>query len=255
MHQIKRLFNRKKEAAMIRSLKPVRIGILIGLLGIVFGIGWAVYLVVGHESIHQTLDAQGAKAGQGAYVTAEGHEAEGHGAVGLEAGIMPVKKVHTHRDGSPRTHASLTPQREKGDESMGGGHHAPLGAPQGEEKGNMYVGGHLHDNPAYALAHTRLVRGHLHAMGLGLVTILISLILAFTTIGERIKTAASVLMGLGGVIYPIAWVVMGYLTPALGPEGAEASVIYIAGPGVVFMLLGVFTAIFSISRDILNNKD
>ncbi|MBI5467858.1 MAG: hypothetical protein HY891_01890, partial [Deltaproteobacteria bacterium] len=111
-------------------------------------------------------------------------------------------------------------------------------------------GGHEHDNPLMGLAHTRLVRGHLHAMGLGLATVLISLVLAFSSASARVKTIASVLTGLGGIIYPFAWIVMGYMTPALGPEAAEASAVFIAGPGVGLVLLGVFTSIGYTLRDV-----
>ncbi len=220
---------------MIDVIKPVRYGILIGLLGIVLGIGWAFYLVLGHEGIHRTLEAIGAKAGQDAVVLANGRGAERP-----EAEITTERKVHAHKDSAPHGHGQTpaTQSQDKGHETMGG-----------EREGG---GGH-HNNPVIALSHTRLVRGHLHAMGLGLATILISIILAFTTAGKRVKTAAPVLTGLGGIIYPVAWVVMGYLTPALGAEAAEKSVVFIAGPGVALVLLGVFTASFSLLRDIFKN--
>ncbi|MEK7851447.1 MAG: hypothetical protein AAB275_06155, partial [Deltaproteobacteria bacterium] len=41
---------------VIEIIKPVRYGILIGLIGLIFGIGWAFYLVLGHERIHESLD-------------------------------------------------------------------------------------------------------------------------------------------------------------------------------------------------------
>ena len=49
---------------MIELIKPVRYGILIGLLGLVFGIFWAVWLVLGHERIHKSLEERATK-GQG----------------------------------------------------------------------------------------------------------------------------------------------------------------------------------------------
>jgi len=100
------------------------------------------------------------------------------------------------------------------------------------------------------LSHTRLRRGHVHSMGLGLVTIVISLVLAFTSAADKIKTIAPVLAGLGGIIYPFAWIVMGYRTPSLGPNAAEASVMMIAGPGVALVVLGIFTAAFFLLKDI-----
>ncbi len=174
---------------MIKLIKPVRYGILIGLLGLVFSIGWAFWLVLGHEIIHESLRSK--------YV-------------------QPSKPEDTLQH---NTH---------------------------------FEGGH--DNPIIELSHTRLRRGHLHAMGLGLVTIAVSFIIAFTSAPDRIKTAASVFSGLGGIIHPFAWIVMGYRTPALGPNGAEASVVTIAGPGVVLIVLGIFTAIVFLLKDIFPKR-
>ena len=111
-----------------------------------------------------------------------------------------------------------------------------------------------HDSPIVKEAHERLTRGHVHAMGLGLLTIAISLVLAFTTAPDMIKTAASILTGLGGLIYPFAWIVMGYRTPSIGPDAAEASVTVIAGPGVGLILLGIFTASVFLLKDIFTKK-
>jgi len=52
-----------------------------------------------------------------------------------------------------------------------------------------------YDNPLMEISHRRLTRGHIHAMGLGIVTIIVSLILAFTSATYRIKTIASTLQG------------------------------------------------------------
>ncbi|MBI5588118.1 MAG: hypothetical protein HY889_07110 [Deltaproteobacteria bacterium] len=244
---------------MVDVIKPVRFGILIGLLGLILGIGWAVWLVVGHERIHQSLEGIAERAGKSAHISAM-HDARESDEMAADV------KIHVHSDGASHEHApAASPQEEKGHEAMGGHVHDDgsihrhsedaMTAAQPQETDHLTQGGHEHKSPIMALSHTRLVRGHLHAMGLGLATVLISLLLAFTSAGERVKTIVSVLTGLGGIIYPFAWVVMGYRTPALGPEGAEASVIFIAGPGVGLVLLGVFTAAFFLLRDIFKNKD
>src|SRR3990167_3722324 len=46
---------------MIEIIKPVRYGLLIGLLGLTFGIGWAFWLVLGHERIHKSLEQRAAE--------------------------------------------------------------------------------------------------------------------------------------------------------------------------------------------------
>ncbi|MEK6546129.1 MAG: hypothetical protein AAB257_04295 [Nitrospinota bacterium] len=47
---------------------------------------------------------------------------------------------------------------------------------------------------------------------------------------------------------------MGYRTPSLGPDAAESSVTFIAGPGIALILLGIFTAINFILKDIFSKK-
>lgn len=240
---------------MIESVKPVRLGILIGLFGVLFGISWALWLVVGHERIHQSLEARAAlaeKVTEARMLMDSTHQVE-----------APKAEGHKHNDGSLHRHepvnamAAIAPQEPDHHQTKGAREHdnhesveaLAATAPQ-EPDHHQIKGGQEHDDPLMALAHTRFVRGHLHAMGLGLATVLISLVIAFTTASARVKTIASVLTGLGGIIYPFAWIVMGYMTPSLGPEAAEASAVFIAGPGVGLVLLGVFIPIGYTLRDV-----
>lgn len=128
---------------MIEVLRPVRYGILIGLLGFIFGIGWAIFLVLGHEKIHESLDYRAAHAASIKDVDGGGHamSMDGH-------------------------------MKEDGMEGMGAGMEA-IGHGAGHENEAEHTG--LHDSPLMALSHTRLARGHVHAMGLGLVTVVVSL--------------------------------------------------------------------------------
>lgn len=210
----------------LEIIRPVRPGILIGLFGLLFGIGWAFYLVLGHESIHMSMVQKiEQRVGQKATMTAPSAEA-------LKA------NVHIHKDKSLHQHGpvEVTAQTEEP------AHHPAV------------TGGHEHDNPMMALAHARLVRGHLHAMGLGLAAILISIVLALTSAPRIIKTLASISIGLGGFIYPLAWIAMGYRTPLFGAEAAEASVVTIAGPGVLLVLAGIITAIIFLTKDAFSNR-
>lgn len=209
-------------------IRPVRYGILLGLLGILFGIGWAFYLVLGHESMHETLERSASGGG------------EEHSLIRL---LEPESaQAHTH---TPR-------KKEAG--------HMHEGEEEGhdvKETGQKEAKPHLeggHDSPIIELSHRRLTRGHIHSMGLGTLTILLSLIIAFTSAPDKVKTTVSVLTGIGGIIYPFAWIVMGYRTPALGPDGADASVRFIAGPGIALVALGIFAAIVYLLRDIFSEK-
>ncbi len=203
---------------MIEVFKPVRYGILIGLLVFILGIGWAFFLVLGHEKIHESLQYEAA------------HAASIKGDVNGGEHDM-----------------SMDGHMKKGGDGMEDHLHGAVQAREAAHAG-------LHDNLLMALSHARLVRGHVHAMGLGLVTIAVSLGLAFTSVSARIKTIASALTGVGALVYPVAWIVMGYRTPALGPEGAELSVMTIAGTGVSLVLLGVLTSAAFIIKDIFKKS-
>lgn len=207
---------------MMDAIRPVRPGILIGLVGILFGINWAFWLVLGHEKIHSSLEASRAAVQQ------PGQEAGHH----AETQIKSVK--HVHSDGREHMHVKKE---------------APA-----QENPPQHAHGAGHDDALMELAHTRLMRGHLHAMGLGLGAIIISVVLSFTSAQAWIKTVASVSAGIGGLIYPLAWIFMGYRTPSLGPELAEASVTMIAGPGVALFVAGVLAAVLFILKDIMMKR-
>lgn len=101
------------------------------------------------------------------------------------------------------------------------------------------------------VAIKRLGMGHSHSMGLGLLTIAVSFILAFTTAPDRLKTGGSLVSGLGGIIFPVAWIIMGCKTPALGIDGAHAAVTPLAGIGVILVLSGLIIAVGCLIRDAL----
>lgn len=157
---------------MVEIVKPVRHGILIGLLGLIFGIGWAFWLALGQETIMNKLNA---------------------------------------------TMAQDAVQKED----------------------------------VIKVSFKRLGMGHSHSMGLGLVAIAVSFILAFTTAPNKLKAAGSLLSGLGGIIFPVAWIIMGCKTPALGIDGAHAAVTPLAGIGVILILSGLFIALGCLIRDAL----
>lgn len=214
---------------MIEIIKPVRYGILLGLLGMLFGIGWAFYLVLGHDSMHETLERSAPDGG------------EEHSLIWL---LEPA---------SAQAHAHEKPQQKE----TGHMHEGEEEGHDMKETGDKEAKPHLeggHDDPIIELSHRRLTRGHIHSMGLGLATIIISLVLAFTSAPDKVKTTVSILTGIGGIIYPIAWIIMGYRTPALGPDGADLSVRFIAGPGIALVALGIFAAIVYLLRDIFSEK-
>lgn len=178
---------------MQQTLRPVSIGLFLGLCTILFGIFWAMYLTVKHEQIHASLEERGRAALEEKFVIA------------------------------PPT---------------GAGHdHGGAKAPEAGATGHMGVAGR--GNALMEEAHERLTRGHVHAMGLGILSITLSVALSFLNVPARMKTLSSACMGVGGLFYPFAWIIMGFRTTALGAEAAAESVL----PIVAFSVFLVFAAI------------
>lgn len=197
----------------MQQIKPVRIGLILGLLSILFGISWAVYIAAGHEAIHDTLR--------------EGLTAS---VVESEAGGMAVNE-DLHDDGHSYGH----------DDAHEDAHGEAYEGVASEDGGAEEHGRHAaHDNPVMEDAHEMLARGHLHAMGLGLVTLSISMVLAFVCAPGWLKTVGSICVGAGGLLYPFSWITMGYKLPSLGMEAAEKAVMPIVGISVLLVLAGLF---------------
>ena len=108
----------------------------------------------------------------------------------------------------------------------------------------------LHNDPIIELAHTRLRWAHVHYMGLGLLTIGLSLVLALSRASTGVKTIIPILTGLGGLIYPFAWIVMGFRTPSMGAEASETSAMAIAAPGIALVFIGILTTASVLLKDI-----
>lgn len=191
-------------------LRPVGVGLVLGLLSLFFGVFWAINLTVNHEKIHQRLSDSAFAVIEGKFVinSAQGHD---HGA-------------HDHSS------------HDHGASSM----HVDSGGSSAEEMGGM----NGHDTALMAAAHERLSRGHLHAMGLGLLTICVSLLLSLIKAPVKMKTLASACAGIGGFFYPFAWIIMGFRTPSIGAEAAADSVFPITAFSVFLVLAGILLTLF-----------
>src|SRR3990172_10470373 len=218
-------------------IKPVRYGIIIGLLGLLLGIGWAFWLVLGHERIHKSLEKSAVERinaqAQTTAKTVQDEHSQGQSSNNED--------THQHEEeGKPL-------QKDEHMDMMSEGQHMMQ---TGEDKHQHGEG--MHDSPIMELAHKRLVRGHLHLMGLGLVSVVVSLILGFTSAPSFFKTITSVLTGIGGIVYPASWIIIYYMTPPLGAAGAEAYVNLISGPGVLLVTFGIVFSIIFLLNDIFS---
>ncbi len=187
------------------NIKSVRIGLILGLLSITFGILWVVYLTAGHESIHDALDRASISAESEAGMSHDDvHEDDGHGAPGHH-------DVYSEAD---------------------------------EVEGDN---GHAHDDQVSAEAHEMLTKGHVHAMGLGLVTLCVSIVLSMVCLPGWLKTLGAVSVGVGGLLYPFSWIIMGYKLPAVGMAAAESSVMPITGISVLLVLSGFLITVVGVA--------
>lgn len=202
-------------------IRPVRIGLFLGILTMMFGIFWAVFLTVRHEDIHRSLNERAAASFHEKFVlSGAGHGADAHG---HDHSAMKMSEDES----SSHDHAAM---------SMG-------------EEGAAHED--LHADGVMGEAHKRLTRGHIHAMGLGLVSIAVSFILAFLNAPGRVKTFASACAGVGGLFYPFAWIIMGFRTVTLGAEGASGSVMPIVAFSVTLVLIGLLMAFYYLLKGVL----
>lgn len=245
------------------ELKPVTIGLLLGLLSVFFGILWAVYLTVNHEDIHRGLEADASASLEDKFVinsAPNGHDRSSHG-----AGITAAEPHSNHSAGQAESNAhdhsahgthdqgSPAPAAESGDdvgvriEEIKAG----LGRELKDESTRLHG---AHESPSMEAAHERLTMGHLHAMGLGVMTIAVSALLAFIPAPLRLKTLASACMGTGGIFYPLAWIVMGFRTAASGMEAAQQSVLPMVALSVFLVLAGILLTLIFLFKWMLKGE-
>ncbi len=224
-------------------LRPVGIGLVLGLLSLFFGVVWALNLTVNHDKIHQRLSESAMSAIEGKFVInpASGHDHGSHG-----SNDQPAQS-HADAHEAAHGHSSHVLGASSMHEDPG-----PTGSAATEGVAKREPGHLGHDTPRMAEAHERLARGHLHAMGLGLLTICVSLMLSLVKAPVKIKTLASACAGIGGFFYPFAWIIMGFRTPSLGPDAAAGSVFPIAAFSVLLILAGILLTFFYVVKGVLH---
>ena len=227
-------------------LRPVGIGLILGLLSLLFGVIWAVHLTVNHESIHRRLNDSAMSVIENKFVinSTGGHSS--HDGSSQNHDGAPSSQERTKTSEAAHDHGTSSHNRE-----------APASAAHThdgtrEASGKQMANHHGHDTPLMETAHVRLTRGHLHAMGLGLLTICVSLMLSLIKSPVKVKTLASACVGIGGFFYPFSWIIMGFRTPALGIDGAAESVFPIAAFSVFLVVTGILLTLFYVIKGVLS---
>jgi len=203
------------------ALSPVHHGIAMGLLALICGGVWAGYIATHHESLHGGFEAAEASIKQ----------AQAKAAM-ADMDMNAMSMAHEHDAGSADHHDEPAPSSHGGE-----GHHA--GGGHGHANGEQ----HSHSGSLATDAMQRLLRGHIHFMGIGLLAILMLVLVASTSLKPCWKKVFGWTFGLGALMYPPAWILMGFRTVELGPQAAEASVLWLFGPAVG-LLIGSLIALF-----------
>lgn len=156
------------------DLRPVRFGLLLGLVAVLYGWGLGLVFGVGEDAIRERFVAD-AEASRAIYVQKAGSE---------DAASAAIKKM----DGT---------------------------------------------------AWTYFIRAHLHAGAIGSIAIGGSLVLAMLSVGHGPKLAASLLLGIGAVGYPLSWMLAGMRAPGMGSTtAAKESLFWLAVPSSVGLFVG-----------------
>ena len=184
------------------SLNPVRHGLALAVLALITGALWAAFLAVNHEQMHGDFEQQEQTIRHESVKNAM-HDMS-MDSMNLEHGVASAATTHSHASGDAQAHAAK--------------------------------GQHTHSGSLASDAMQRLLRGHIHFMGLGVLAAVLLLITAFTSLKPGWKKLLGWTFGVGAMAYPPAWILMGLRTVELGPQAAEASVMWLFGPSVGLLL-------------------
>ncbi len=195
----------------------VRHGLLMAVLALICGALWAAYLATHHEQFHSAFEMQEAEI----QLAKMDHLME-------DMNMDAMQMGHVHEEGATADH-----------QNHDAGAHAT-----GEQ--------HSHSGSLSKDAMQRLLRGHIHFMGIGVLAAVLLLVTAFTSLKTCWKKVLGWTLGLGALAYPPAWILMGFRTVELGPEAAEASVIWLFGPAVGLLLASMLALFVVLLLEAIN---
>ena len=198
------------------SMQHVHHGLGMAVLALIMGTLWAAYIATHHEQLHGAFEAQEASIKT---VEVQHHIQE------LDMAGMDMD--HTHAESaSPHAHSATSDS-----------HNELSHASDAHQHG--------HSGSLAMDAMQRLLRGHIHFMGVGIMAIVMLTLVASTALKSCWQNVFGWTFGLGALMYPPAWILMGFRTVELGPQAAEESVLWLFGPAVAF-LLGSLIALFAV---------
>lgn len=114
----------------------------------------------------------------------------------------------------------------------------------------------LHDNKSSSKIWRYAQRSHFHALGISAFSLVVILLIGFSTLRGHYKKLSSLSIGLG-IFYPLSWFSMFLLAPSLGRSEAHhhwltTTFVYI---GVGGLVCGLFLITANLFFGLLNDKN
>lgn len=194
------------------TISTVRHGLIMAVAALFCGALWAAYTATHHEQLHAAFEAEEEKLQQAQMK---------HLMEDIQMDSITLNQSTNH------SHAADTPADSH--------NHDAASHATGSQ--------HSHSGSLAKDAMQRLLRGHIHFMGIGILAAVLLLITAFTSLKSDWKKVLGWTFGLGALTYPPAWILMGFRTVELGPQAAETSIMWLFGPAVG-LLLASMSALF-----------
>ncbi len=106
----------------------------------------------------------------------------------------------------------------------------------------------VHDDKSASKIWRYAQRAHFHATGISAFSLVLILLVLFSSLKDRMKTIASTAIGLVG-LYPLAWFTMFILSPTIGRSAAHHHIIteiltYVGTGGLLVGLAILFSNLF-----------
>ena len=211
-------------------IEPVRHGLIMAIAALMMGAFWAAYMATHHEQLHSAFEIEAEKNQQAQMKHLMHNLLTGDEKQEAPDDTDTMKMNHDHPESTPADH------HQKAVSGHQTGNHNSF-------SDNPADAQHSHSGSLAKDAMQRLLRGHIHFMGIGVLAAILLIITAFTSLKACWKKVLGWTFGLGALAYPPAWIAMGFRTVEMGPQAAEASIMWLFGPAVG-LLLASMSALF-----------
>jgi hypothetical protein len=101
-----------------------------------------------------------------------------------------------------------------------------------------------------------LIRAHLHASGLGVISLAVILLLMFMQASLMLKKITAIFLGLGSFGYSLFWMFAALKAPGLGSTGAaKESLAFLAIPSAGMCIIGLISVLIIVSKTVYYTRN